>query len=181
MNINKQIVAIDLDDTVWDFVGELLKRYNQKYNDNLTKEDITDWNIHKFLKPECTNIFKEFATEDFFDSLVIRRDIADALAIVDCYYDLYFVTACDAETIPWRAKALKKNLYWFKDDQLVKLKNKSLFVCDYLVDDNVENYLQAYSNSFLVKQPWNKHIQNSHDISFILYRISLMANNRDYY
>ena len=38
-------------------------------------EDITAWNIHQFLKPECQNIFKEFCNESFFESIANKCKI----------------------------------------------------------------------------------------------------------
>lgn len=147
---------MDLDDVVWDFVGNLLQRYNLKYRDSLTKDNITDWDIGKFISPECKNIFKEFVNEDFFCDLRVHSKIKTTLELINEYADLYFVTAGHSKSIYERSVVLKRDLKWFKDSQLVKLSDKSKFLCDYLVDDNWDNCLNSNGKAYLVDQPWNQ-------------------------
>ena len=154
-------VMIDLDDVVWDFVGTLIEKYNKKYEDSIEKSDIKDWKISLFLKPECENIFKEFVNEDFFKDLSIDTDIKTCLTLINEYADLYFVTAGHSKTIPHRARVLKRELDWFRDVQLVKLTDKSKFVCDYSVDDNVDNCFNSRGQAYLITQPWNERVDIS--------------------
>lgn len=157
----RMTIMIDLDDVVWDFVGTLIEKYNKKYDDSIEKSDINDWKISKFLNPKCENIFKEFVCEDFFKELTIDSDIKTCLTLIDDYADLYFVTAGHSKTMPYRAKALKRQLEWFRDVQLVKLTDKSKFYCDYSVDDNIDNCFNSRGQAYLVTQPWNKSIDVS--------------------
>lgn len=140
---------------VWDFAGEILKRYNLKYSDHIRKEDITDWDIHKFLNPKCKNIFDEFVNEEFFLDLQVHSEIKTTMELIDEFADLYFITAGSSRTIPWRSALLKRSFGWFKDSQLVKLSDKSKFLCDYFVDDNLENCLLTSGKAYLIEQPWN--------------------------
>lgn len=160
--MRKPIVACDMDSTLYDFVKPLLKRYNLVYNDNVQYEDITAWNIHQFLKPECQNIFKEFCNEGFFEDIVIPDCTLILLDILQSISDLYFVTAGSSYSIPWRSKLLKRNLQkyskgWFTDDRLVKLSDKSLFRCDYIIDDNEETCNKSDAIAFLISKPWNNY------------------------
>ena len=50
---NKEIIAVDVDDVTLDLVGTWLQKYNKDYKDNLTKNQILEWNVQKFVKPEC--------------------------------------------------------------------------------------------------------------------------------
>lgn len=151
-------VAVDLDDTVWDFVSPLLERYNKAYNDNVKKEQITDWNIHSFLKPECKCIFAEFGDDDFYSKLRIKPSTKRRLKCINRHANLYFVTACHSATMLNRSKALTRELPWFNDNQLVKLGAKQKFKCDYLVDDSIDNCIDVYGEALLVAQPWNKKV-----------------------
>lgn len=154
--MGKPIVAIDLDDTCWEFVKPLLKKYNLTYNDNVHYEDITDWNIHQFLKPECKNVFS-LCTEGFFEELHIDQNVVDWLIILNEISVLKFVSACNSNTVPWRAALLKRELSFFRDDQLVKLSDKSLIKADYLIDDNEEHCNTTDARSFLISRPWNNN------------------------
>ena len=154
--MRKPIVACDLDDVCWDFVQPLLQKYNLMYNDNVHFEDITDWDIHQFLKPECKNVF-ELCTEGFFESLYIPQERKEWLETLNKVTDIRFVTAGYSHTIPWRAELLKRELPFFKDYMLVKLAEKDLFKAEYLIDDNKEHTINTDATSFLIRKPWNNY------------------------
>ena len=42
-------VALDMDDVVLDFVGNLVNIVNTEYGTDLKREDIDDWDLNKFL------------------------------------------------------------------------------------------------------------------------------------
>ena len=155
--MKKPIVACDMDSTLYDFVKPLLKRYNLVYNDNVQYEDITAWNIHQFLKPECQNVFKEFCTAGFFENLHIPQENKEWLETLNVIADVRFVTAGYSPTIPWRSELLKRELPFFKDYMLVKLSEKELFKADFLIDDNEEHTINTDATSYLIKKPWNNN------------------------
>lgn len=47
------VILCDVDDVVADLLGEWIRRYNRDWNDTLTRDDFTDWDCTKFVKPEC--------------------------------------------------------------------------------------------------------------------------------
>ena len=55
MNEDKLTIGVDCDDVVISLVPTWLSLYNKDYNDNLTPEQITDWDVGLFVKPECDN------------------------------------------------------------------------------------------------------------------------------
>lgn len=154
--MKKPIVACDMDDCIYSFVQPLLQKYNLMYNDNVHSEDIIDWDIHQFLKPECKNVF-ELCTESFFESLYIPQKNKEWLESLNVVADIRFVTAGCSETILWRAKLLKRELPFFKDYMLVKLSEKELFKADFLIDDNEKHTINTDATSYLIKKPWNNN------------------------
>lgn len=156
------IIGVDLDDVCWEFVAPLLKKYNLMYDDNVEYEDITDWDIHKFLKPECKNIFRELATEGFFEELFIPVSTVGWLSALNEIANIKFVTAASSYTIPWRHDLLKRELDFFEDDMLVKLTDKKLISYDYFVDDNPDNCKAVeffdMALTFQIARPWNGNV-----------------------
>lgn len=154
------VVGIDLDDVCYEFVIPLLDKYNLRYDDWVSYGDITDWNIHQFLKPECKDIFSEFATEGFFEELFIPASTVGWLSTLNEIADIKFVTAGSSRTIPWREALLKRELDFFNDNMLVKLSDKWLLNMDYFVDDNPKMCEMMSINSphttiFQIARPWN--------------------------
>ena len=158
----RKIIGCDLDDVLWNFVGELLNNYNRDCDDGLTLNDITEWDIHKFLKPECSNIFK-YANEELLSNLKIPVETKEVLIdlINDESFDLKFVTSCKPEGLHHRKKALLSNLgdIFVSEAQLDKMifcmPDKSLFAGDFLIDDCHENVSKGEYCGILIDKPWN--------------------------
>lgn len=160
--MKKPIVGIDMDDVLYSFVSPLLDRYNLRYNDQVRYDDITDWNIHQFLNPECKDIFSEFVTEGFFEGLSIPQNRVNWLSVLNIIADIKFVTAGGNRTLLWREALLRRELDFFEDDMLVRLTDKRLLDTDYLVDDNPHTCkaVKDYNPNVLVFQvakPWNSY------------------------
>ena len=153
----RAVVAVDCDDVLYEFVIPLLDKYNLRYDDWVKYDDIWSWDIHKFLKPQCKNVFEEFCTEGFFEELFIPVSTVGWLSALNVIADIKFVTACDSRTLPWRAALLRRELDFFTDDMLVKLKDKELIQADYLIDDNEENCQHTSAQAFMVSRPWNDY------------------------
>lgn len=153
----KKIIAIDLDDVVFDdFVSKLLILYNKKYNDNLQLKDITDYKISKFLKPECKNIFGEFVNDEFIENLVIPQDTIDALIYLNENYIIKFVTAGHSYTMRARYNVLKKQLPFFNSSYLIMCDNKDLINYDIIIDDCLDNLKKRNVIKYCVKRAWNE-------------------------
>lgn len=172
---NRKIIACDMDDCLYEFVIPILDKYNLRYDDWVSYGDITDWDIHKFLKPECQNIFREFVTEGFFEELFIPDSTVEWLTTLNEMANVRFVTAGCSETIPWRAALLKRELDFFEDSMLVKLSDKELFMCDYLLDDNPVTCMKAiqsipFVNVMQIRRPWNDN--KGYEIDEALARIT---------
>lgn len=172
----RSVVSVDMDDVLYDFVKPLLHKYNLLYDDNIQYEDITDWNIHQFLKPECKNVFS-LCTEGFFEELHIDQNVVDWLTILNEIADLKFVSACNSNTVPQRAALLKRELSFFRDDQLVKLSDKSLIKADYLIDDNEQHCIDTDAVAYQIARPWNNNA--GVDTEHALCRVVLSLLKRD--
>src|SRR6266550_5923080 len=46
-------VGVDVDGVLADLHQEWLRRYNRDFKDTLVQEDVTEWAIDKFVKPEA--------------------------------------------------------------------------------------------------------------------------------
>jgi len=148
---------LDLDDCCYDFIEPLLTRYNVVYNDNLKFSDIVDYRIKKFLKPECKNIFKEFADKDFFNSITLEPHVVKELTKLNERYDLYFCTAGAPITIRDRDKMLSRNLDWYTSSQLIVCRDKAMLKLDYLVDDCLDNVTKGDYTGIIYTKPWNMY------------------------
>ena len=57
------IIAVDVDGILADLLPEWLRRYNADYNDRLAVSDVTVWDTHTLVKPECGFKIYDYLTD----------------------------------------------------------------------------------------------------------------------
>lgn len=160
----KPIVGCDIDEVINTQVKELLKLYNLKYNDKVQYDSIMDYKIHKFLKPECKNLFEEFCTEDFIEELQISSEDIDALTMLNSECEFYFCTARHPYIMAATDRWLENNLTWYRTGCLIRCKDKHLLKFDYLIDDYIGNLIAGDYKKIMMTRPWNIGFGNIDEI-----------------
>ena len=162
-------VLFDLDDTLADLINPWLSVYNERFNDNLVKSDITDWDIRKFIKVEArTKIFGIINEEGFYSKVQPNPIFVEmARDMVKLGDNVGICTSCNNNPtmISEKLKWIKTHVPFINRDNIMFVNDKSLARADLLVDDRVENiegflYRNPSSRGYLVLQPHNINSRN---------------------
>lgn len=153
-----------MDDTTFDFVKPLLVQYNEIYNDNVRFENIIDYQIHRYLKPECENVFKDVVDDDFIYNLKPMQDAKQIIDWLNKHYDVYFASAGHPSTMKARDKLLSKTFDWYSTRQLIRCVDKWVLDFDVLIDDCIDNLLEFKSAKVLMSRPWNEDIDITNSV-----------------
>ena len=150
------IIAVDVDDVIISLVPIWLYLYNNDYKDNLSKNNIIDWQIDKFVKPECgQNIYNYIEDPRIYDLCKPVENSFEAISILREQARIIFVTSatigCAGRKYVW----LKEHGYINKLEDYVEAKDKYLINYDYLIDDNYANIEYSNKNNYLFSAPWN--------------------------
>lgn len=155
--MNKKTILIDCDDTQTEFVKPLLDLYNKKYDDNLQFDDITDWEIHKFLKPTCKNIFQEFANDTFIMDCFPIVNSVQVINRLHKRYDIIFLSAVYHSNVSPRFYKLSSMFNWYDwSKNTIIASRKDLIHGDVLIDDCFSNHSSSVKHSILFDRPWNE-------------------------
>lgn len=155
------IVLVDLDGTTCKFVEEVLYRYNNDYNDNLTPANITQYGLHECVKPECGRlIYKYFHDRGIFSDLALIEGAKEGITeILSKGSQVCFVTkpvghslSCVAEKQSW----VDKHFPEIGSDNMVFTSQKHRVIGNYLIDDMPENHKLFNGKRILFDQPWNQ-------------------------
>lgn len=143
--MRKLTVLCDLDGIVVDLLGPWLAAYNAKWDDNLTPDHITDWNIHQFAKPECG-----FKMYDFIDSGEVYKNLRALPGAVEGIkqiekmgHEVIMVSAGSknlataGHKLEWCKEFLK-----FSRKKCIIAHKKELVCGDVFIDDSPENILK---------------------------------------
>jgi 5'(3')-deoxyribonucleotidase len=152
-------ILVDVDSVVIDLMPTWLSYYNDDYHDQLTVNQITEWDMCKFVKPECGDkIYDYLHDASLYDSV---RPIDGAISSIHWLrqhsYDVRFVTSgVQPAKIEWLGNhglLLDSNFLFSRD--VVVAHDKSIINGDILIDDNSENCSSFSGSSILFAQPWN--------------------------
>ena len=165
------IISCDIDGVLNNLTECVLQLYNQESGDNLTENDITEYSIERFVKPEYRNKISQY----FLDKRIwemLKWDVGWIAKILDNnMYDLYFTTASSLKTINSKAISLAWaiydyssmsaiNIYNYIANHTIVTQNKQLILADVVIDDCIDN-LQLWNNrvhNILFVKPWNQRL-----------------------
>lgn len=155
-------LLIDLDGTTVDMMKKWLDQYNKDYNDNLTVNDIKDWDTHKWVKKECgKKIYHYLSRPGFFRDLEPYPHAIDVLGRLSKDFDVVIVTASPRIGHSDKTLWVRNNLPFIPRRNIIFAHRKDLVRGDLLFDDSPDN-LDAFPGiTVALRHEYNKHV-NSH-------------------
>ena len=156
------IALLDIDDTICDTVDVWLRRYRNKYKHKLYPEDITDWNLTKFVVPECGNkiydLLKSKTLYNYIKPLPYALDGVNKLRSIG--FRIAYVTGGLPIHSVYKYDWLKNYDFWQKGDAYIQTAHKELILGNILIDDNADNCNLFTGFSILIDKPWNHYVNH---------------------
>lgn len=159
------IVLSDMDGVAFDFISTVLYRYNNDWNDSLTVADVTDYNMHTIVKPECgLKVYDYFHEKGIFDCPLLpgAKEVIDT--IVNLGHDFYFVTKpvdysvfCMLE----KQQSVDRHFPQIGYKKVIFTCQKHMVRGDFLIDDLTSNLEEFEGHRILVDAPWNRSADTS--------------------
>ncbi len=152
-------ILVDIDDTLFNLVPNWLKVYNFYENDNLQPEDITDYDISLFSKNG--NVIYKYLYPTLYNSKdIIPGALWGINELRNAGYEIYFVTS-NGWNMGVKYKWLERNGFNPDKKHYFECGDRSLILCDYLIDDNYFSVLSTEGKGILFSQHWN--MKNDYD------------------
>lgn len=143
--MKKLVIDIDLDDTVADFFGAVLKEYIERTGDAIVREDITSWDLSQCVKHHevMRAIFYE---PGFFRGLVPLAGAVSAVsALVDDGHEVHIISsACTPHAYGEKAEWCRQWLPFIPLGRVNISHYKGRYTGDVLIDDGAHN-AKAYA------------------------------------
>lgn len=152
---NRKTIAIDVDDVVIELAKRWLEIYNRQWDDNLGCENITSWNIVKYVKPECGNkIYDILKHKNLYDGIeFVDGAYEGVLRIKEYGHRVVYATAGNN---PMKEQLLVDNGFMEDRHDYIYAPDKSLVNADVLFDDGYHNVKVFGGIGYLFSRPWNK-------------------------
>jgi len=156
--LKKKVIILDVDDVVLDLVSNWLRLYNRDFNDDVILEDITEWNIAKFVKPKAKFYIYDYVHRGaVFETASPIKDSIDSIHEILSWSDIcriVYVTAGDP--LNSKEKWLKRYNILPNRKDFVSCIDKSLIRGFSILDDKYSNVTNFIGKGYLFDKPWNR-------------------------
>lgn len=148
-------ILVDLDDVVVELMEKSIYYYNNRYDTQLQKEDLKEWELAD--RERWMDIWR---IPDFFGSLRFVPGAEQGLLDLSVRHEIVIVTSFPT----W--EAARSKIHWVHThllipgiipsmDKLVLCRDKSLVKGDVLIDDRMDNLKTFEGEKICFAQPWN--------------------------
>lgn len=152
----KPIILIDQDEVIVDYVGEVLNRYNARYDSSFKREDITEWKLSNILGDNVETILKDPLL--FKNLTPINGAIETLKELIDSNdFDIYIVTTAHPTACKYKYEWIKKHMPFFPIENIIFTYHKHLIKGDLLLDDYEENLKNFSGKKLLFDSPHNQN------------------------
>lgn len=157
-------IAVDMDEVLAGFSTELMNRMNEKYNLNITKEDLAGTPMQKLYPELAEDMFDIVNTDSFFRSLPVIEDSQEVLKELSNHYEIVIATAAMLSPNSFSAKYdwLREHFPFLNPNLFVFCGDKSTIKADYLIDDHIYQLNTFGNRGIMFTSPHN--INEPYDI-----------------
>lgn len=159
-------ILIDQDSVLYDLCSVWYgqnSQYHKDFNHWFSSEEQTDWDVTKFVVPECgSKIYDYFSNPELWN---IGKPVANSIEVtqklVEDGHELVIVTtAATPESLAPKWNWLKEYFPHIKDVIICNGKQKHMIIGDILIDDAPHNLEGFIGIPILFTQPWNKSYED---------------------
>ena len=140
-------IMIDIDGVLNTLDTTVIDVYNEDSGDNLSPQDITEYHIEKFVKPEyAENFHKYFLDKRVWQRIEVVNGCQDAIKKLWCKgYNIIFVTKTECENLVKKRNWLNRNFSFIGENNIRKrlysAPEKQTIRADIAIDDGLFNLI----------------------------------------
>lgn len=163
-------ILIDLDDTITNFLEEVINEYNKTYGTSHSIDEVTEWVIPSSFEH---GLFSVLELTNILTMITPKLDSIEYInKWIDEGYDVFIVSDCCNRYQSYRDKLrwLKTYIPKFDLSHFIPCKEKYVIQGDILIDDNLDNLNKwslnnPYGHDLLMTAQHNKQIQDERRIN----------------
>lgn len=163
-------ILIDMDDTITNFLEEVIIEYNRIYGTNHSINEITEWEIPSSFEYGLFSVHKQ---TDVLTTITPKLDSIEYInKWIDEGYGVFIVSDCCncADLYGEKLEWLKTYIPKFDLSHFIPCKEKYIISGDILIDDNLDNLNKwslnnPYGHDLLMTAQHNKQIQDERRIN----------------
>lgn len=157
----RKTILVDMDDVLARFTYGARKFINEATGKNYTTEDFAKhYDMKDVLDKDDYNLL--FNSPEVFEQLDVVDGSTRALDKLCAWYNIKIVSAAWWQCIPYKVLWLHKYFPFIKDEDMLFVRDKSIIIGDYLIDDyskNIQNILNKNRERTLYYNLLDKQVE----------------------
>ena len=166
-------ILLDCDNVICDTTRSVLDVHYEKTGERLSIDDIKTYYIENFVSPEYKDDFYTI----FLDKRVWKgiKVLPHCVEVVErlhnAGHEIWIVTSTEAANVHKKARFLQRTFPFLNiRKRLITTPYKQILNADLLIDDCVDNVINAQYKSILMTYPWNANFDDASDEN--IYRVN---------
>lgn len=161
----KPVLLVDLDGICADLAGKWLSVYNREWNDDLTLDEIVEWEWHRFVRPECgKRIYHYLSRPGFFADLHPIPGAIPVLERLQARAELVVLTASPRAAMADKVAWVRRHLPFVPRENIIITYRKDLVRGDVLFDDAPRNLRYFQGVRVMLDYPYNRHFHQCYRV-----------------
>ena len=151
-------ICVDMDEVMADTLSEHPRRYNQRFDESVTPDDLAGKGLWEATPLERRQELRAFLdAEDFFEDLPLIPGAQEVLKELSGRFEIFIAT--QAMTVPNslgpKYRWLQRHFLFIPPTNYVFCGNKSILRADFLIDDLPRNLERFEGQGLLYTAPHN--------------------------
>lgn len=153
-----RVIAIDFDETLFATLECVIEIYNKRYNGTLSFEQIRTYNLYECLPADIADkLIELFSDEEVYSNLQPYKGSIKAIqTLVNRGFEVYIATATSSANLAWKERLIERYFPFIPKDNIIRIHNKKLLRADFLIEDKLDNLVEAYAERICFDQIWNR-------------------------
>jgi 5'-nucleotidase len=153
-----QRICVDMDEVMADTLAEYLHRYNQTFDEDITREELAGTGLWEIVPQDRQpQIRAFFDAVDFFENLALMPGAQEVLKALSTHFEIFIAT--QAMVVPNslgpKYRWLQRHFPFISCNNYIFCGDKSILRADYLIDDQPSNFLNFEGTGLLYSAPHN--------------------------
>jgi 5'-nucleotidase len=166
--MNKQRLAIDMDDVMAFTVKQIVDRYENEFGYRLTDADLAGKLVEDAVPVEHRQVVLDWIfAPGFYRNLPIMDEAQSVVYDLNKHYDVFVVSAANLipSSVPEKLEWLDKHFKFIDVRNTVFCGHKYIINADYMIDDHVKN-LTGFAGKGILFDAHHNVYQNAPELGF---------------
>lgn len=159
--MNKERIAIDMDDVMADASKSILHIYNRQFGTNYKDEDFVEHSFYDVAKENYQIIRPKLYEKGFFRNLEVKKGAIEVVRELNFKYDVFIVSAAMEfpNSLIEKHEWLHEHFSFINWKQMVLCGDKTIIQADIMIDDHEKNLKPFKGKKLLFDAMHNRNLK----------------------